>query len=250
MRLAELVVKRHQVLEIANLLIKFKDGEEGVYEKEAAIHDLILPMREMFKSGDTGDHNLWILDDALAQHQLFASDKPISSLIEGPGSGKEPDAIFFNPLGFRREGSNEPIALVEFKRPGDKTISSDPIDQILEYVEELRRHRVAGFDGEMITDISDDTRFECVVVCELTEQTRKKLERSLAQNPTPDGEGYYGWSREHRATIKVISFKKMLRDAEIRNRAFFERLKLTSPSARAKMRAAKRSADKDKIAIG
>ena len=248
-RLAELVVKRHQVLEIANLLIKFKDGEEGVYEKEEAIHDLILPMREMFRSGETSDHNLWILDDAYAQYEFFASDKPINSFVRGKGSGKEPDAIFFNPLGFRREGSNEPVALVEFKRPGDKQPSSDPVDQVLGYIEKLREHRVVGFDGEPITDINKDTRFECVIVCELTKPTRKKLERSLAQNPTPDGEGYYGWSREHKANIRVISFKKMLRDAELRNRAFFNRLKLGSPSARAKARLARRVLEKEKITV-
>ena len=43
-------------------------------------------------------------DRSLAAYQLFASDKPISSFAEGSGSTKEPDVIFFNPLGFRREG--------------------------------------------------------------------------------------------------------------------------------------------------
>jgi hypothetical protein len=248
-RLAELVVKRHQVLEIANLLIKFKDGEDGAYEKEEAIHDLILPMKEMYRSGNFEDHNLWILDDALAQHAFFASDKPIRTLVSGKGSAKKPDAVFFNPLGFRREGSDEPVAIVEFKRPGDEKTSSDPIDQVLEYIEKLRGHQVTGFDGERITDIDDRTRFECTIVCELTSSTRRKLERSFAQNPTPDGEGYYGWSREHNAKIRVISFKKMLRDAEIRNRAFFGRLNLESPSLRAKARLARRITEREKITI-
>lgn len=81
--------------------------------------------------------------------------------------------------------------------------------------------------------------FECVIVCELTGQTRALFEKSLAQNSTPDGEGYYGWSNRHRAHIRVISFQKMLRDAENRNKAFFDQLTLGSPSLAAKKRQAK-----------
>lgn len=248
-RLAELVVKRHQVLEIANLLIKFKEGEDGVYEKEEAIHDLILPMRKMFSGGDLQDHNLWILDDSLAHYGFFASDKPIDSFLEDKSSGKEPDGIFFNPLGFSRDGSEEPITIVEFKRPGDERPSSDPLDQVLGYIEKLQGHRAKGFDGERITDIDSNTRFECIIVCELTEPTRRRLERSLAQNQTPDGEGYYGWSREHNAVIRVMSFRKMLRDAELRNKAYWQRLGLGSPSARARARFARRLTEREKIKI-
>jgi len=65
------------------------------------------------------------------------------------------------------------------------------------------------------------------------------FEKSIAQYKMPDGEGYYGYSPRHSAYIRVISFKKMLRDAEQRNQAFFDQLKLGSPSAAAKRRAAK-----------
>jgi hypothetical protein len=246
-RLAELVVKRHQVLEIASLLIKFKEGAEGAYEKEEAIHQLILPMGEMFSSGDLSDHNLWILDDTLSGYGFFASDKSIASLVSGKASPKEPDAVFFNPLGFRREGTDEPIVLVEFKRPGDERPSQDPLDQVLGYVDDLRGHKVTGVDGERVTDIGATNRFECLIVCELTPSTRRRFERSLAQNPTPDGEGYYGWSQAHSAYIRVISFKKMLRDAELRNSAFFGRLGLGSPSLRARERLARKIAQRDKI---
>ncbi|MXO71390.1 ATP-binding protein [Alteraurantiacibacter buctensis] len=248
-RLAELVVKRHQVLEIANMLLKFEDAEVGTYAKEQAIHDLILPMGKMFKSGDMADHNLWIIDDALAHYGFFASDKPIGAFTDAKDGKKEPDGIFFNPLGFCEEGRQGTITILEFKRPGDERATSDPVDQVLNYIEKLRDSKARGFDGEVIADIGKQTRFECIIVCELTSAVRKKLERSLAQSPTPDGEGYYGWSKEHNAAIRVVSFRKMLRDAEIRNLPLFRRLGLTSPSSRAKMRLARRLAEKDKIRI-
>ncbi|MCW3846341.1 ATP-binding protein [Sphingomonas sp. LB-2] len=238
-RLAELVVKRHQLLQLANILLKVKDDGQRSYHYERVIHELICPMREMYKSGDYEDHNLWMLDDTLAAYQLFASDKPISSLTEGSSSTKEPDLIFFNPLGFRREGTNDPIVIVEFKRPGDVLPTKDPVNQVLDYIEELQGSRVRDVDGEVVADIDTKTPFECIIVCELTGQARGLFEKSLAQNSTPDGEGYYGWSSRHLAHIRVISFKKMLRDAEIRNQAFFNQLTLGSPSLAAKKRQAK-----------
>lgn len=247
-RLAELVVKRHQLLQLANILLKTKDDERPVYHYERVVHELICPMREMYGSGDYEDHNLWMIDDSLAAYQLFASDKPISSFAEGSGSTKEPDVIFFNPLGFRREGTSDPVVIVEFKRPGDVVPTKDPVNQVLDYIEELQGSRVRDVDGTIVADIDANTPFECVIVCELTGRTRALFEKSLAQNSTPDGEGYYGWSNRHRAHIRVISFQKMLRDAENRNRAFFDQLTLGSPSLAAKKRQAKarhrRGADK------
>lgn len=238
-RLAELVVKRHQVLQMANVLLKFEDDEKRSYHYERVIHDLICPMGEMYHSGEYSRHNLWLLDDSLAGYELFASDKKISALAGRAGSRKEPDIIFFNPLGFRREGANDPVVIVEFKRPGDERTSQDPVDQVLGYVEELRGSRVRDIEGSVISDIDEHTPFECIIVCELTEATRKQFSRSIAQSPTPDGEGYYGYSKPHNAYVKAVSFKKMLRDAERRNQSFFEALDLDSPSLAAKKRAAR-----------
>ena len=62
--------------------------------------------------------------------------------------------------------------------------------------------------------------------------TRKKFARSLAQNPTPDGNGYYGFSKEHNASIRVLSYRKVFRDAELRHRAFFDQLGLLPEEVR------------------
>jgi len=238
-RLAELVVKRHQLLQMANLLLKFDDHETKTYHYERVLHELICPMGEMYRTGDGAQHNLWMIDDSLASYEFFASDKSIKSLADNSQSRKEPDLIFFNPLGFRREGTTDPIVIIEFKRPGDEKPSQDPIAQVLGYIDELRGARVTDVDGGVISDIDGTTPFECVIVCELTGAARKLFEKSIAQNSTPDGEGYYGYSARHNAYIRVISFKKMLRDAEQRNQAYFDQLKLGSPSLAAKKRAAK-----------
>jgi hypothetical protein len=238
-RLAELVVKRHQVLQMANLLLKYEDEHTRSHHYERVIHDLICPMGQMYQSGEYFKHNLWVLDDSLSGYELFASDKRISALSDKSASKKEPDIIFFNPLGFRREGASDPVVIVEFKRPGDERPSQDPVDQVLGYIEELRGASVRDVDGGVVSNIDERTPFECIIVCELTDTTRKQFGRSIAQNPTPDGEGYYGYSKPHNAYVRAMSFRKMLRDAERRNQAFFDALDLDSPSLAAKKRAAR-----------
>ena len=100
------------------------------------------------------------------------------------------------------------------------------MDQVLGYIEKLRNKTVRSIDGEVISEIRDNTPFECYIICELSETTRRLLSRSLAAHETPDGEGYFGFAPNHKATIHVISFKKMLEDAELRNEVFFKKLGL------------------------
>lgn len=225
-RLAELVVKRHQVLVLARSFLKYKDESAQNYPYERTVHDLICPLGEIYSYKDYTRHNLWILDDLLAYYSFFASDKQIKALAPDSDSQKEPDLIFFNPLGFRREGTADPVVLIEFKRPGDERPSKNPVDQILEYVEKLRNRTVRSVEGEVVSEIRENTPFECYVVCDLTETTRSILSRSLAPHETPDGEGYFGYAPNHRAAIHVISYRKMLRDAEQRNEVFFRKLGL------------------------
>jgi hypothetical protein len=106
------------------------------------------------------------------------------------------------------------------------TQSKDPVDQVLEYIEKLRNRTVRDIEGAVISEIRENTPFECYVICDLTEGTRRLLSRSLAPHETPDGEGYFGFAPNHKAAIHVISFKKMLRDAELRNEVFFNKLGL------------------------
>lgn len=223
-RLAEYVVKRHQILELLKTFLKFKEGTEN-HHYEKAIHDLICPMGEFYSNHEYDKHNLWIIDDLLAFYSFFASDKQIQSFVEKGNDRSEPDIIFVNPMGFDRSGTVDPIVLVEFKRPGDERTTGSPIDQVLEYIEKLRDKTVKRPDGELVP-ITKDTPFVCYVICDLTEGTKRLVERSSASNLTPDGKGYYGYAPNHKATIHVISYSKMLKDAQLRNKIFFDRLNL------------------------
>ncbi|MBB6178087.1 ATP-binding protein [Pseudorhizobium flavum] len=236
-RLAEYTIKRHQIIQLARSLLRYSDEEKKSYHWEKTLHEIICPMGKMLSSKDYEDHNLWLIDDLLSYYSFFASDKAMSSFgVEG--ERKEPDLIFLNPYGFRREGTNDPVVVLEFKRPGDEQLSSDPVDQVLEYVEKLRSKTVRDQDGEVVSEVNEDTPFECIILCDLTEGARKKFQRSLAQHPTPDGLGYYGFSPNHRASLRVLSYRKVFRDAELRNQSFFQKLGLLPEEVRSALTSA------------
>jgi len=240
-RLAEYTIKRHQIIQLARSLLRFSDSEKKSYHWERTLHELICPMGKMLDAKEYDEHNLWLIDDLLSYYSLFASDKAMSALgVEG--ERKEPDLIFFNPYGFRREGTNDPIVIIEFKRPGDEALSSDPVDQVLDYIERLRSRTIRDIEGAIVSDIDEHTPFECIVVCDLSEGARKKFRRSVAQNPTPDGLGYYGFSANHKASIRVLSYAKLFRDAELRNQSFFSRLGLLPEEVRLALAASTQAA--------
>ncbi len=225
LRLAEYTLKRHQIIQIARSMLKYSDPEKRSYELERSIHEFICPMGKMLTSKNYTEHNLWLIDDLLSYYQFFASDKKLSSLGIKDES-KEPDLLFLNPFGFRREGTNDPVVIIEFKRPGDETLSSDPVDQVLGYIEKLRGKTVRDADGRIIDEINGSTPFECIVICDLSEGAKNRLRRGVAQHQTPDGLGFYGFSMNHNASIRVLSYKKLFRDAELRNKSFFDHLGL------------------------
>ncbi|MET4315933.1 ATP-binding protein [Bradyrhizobium sp. RT4b] len=229
--LAEYVVRRKEILELLDSSRAFADVEKQRYYKEEYIHELIVPIRSSSEELDYTQHNLWILDDRLAFYTFFRSDKPFKTYVDGSHSTKEPDVaiVFERALAFQREGRDEPIVIVEFKRPGrdDYDGNSSPVAQVLDYVDVFRSGTaVRDRTGKIIKPIDLSTRFICFVVADFTETLKKVIRSSVANNPTADGQGFFGYSREHNATVEVVPYDKVLHDARVRNEAFFSRLGL------------------------
>ncbi|PSO19134.1 ATP-binding protein [Bradyrhizobium sp. MOS003] len=229
--LAEYVVRRKEILELLDSSLAFADQEKQRYYKEEYIHELIVPIRSSSEELDYNQHNLWILDDRLAFYTFFRSDKPFKTYVDGSDSTKEPDVaiVFERALAFQREGRDEPIVIVEFKRPGrdDYDGNSSPVAQVLDYVDVFRSGTaVKDRAGKIIKPIDLSTRFICFVVADFTETLKKVIRTSVANNPTADGQGFFGYSREHNATVEVVPYDKVLHDARVRNEAFFSRLGL------------------------
>ena len=230
--LAEYVVKRKEILDLLDSSLAYVDPEARDYLREEIVHDLIIPIRSDGEALEYEDHNLWILDDRLAFYSYLKSDKPFSTFLTETSSGREPDiaVVFDRSLAFDREGTDEPIIIVEFKRPGRTSYGRDenPVTQVLEYVN-IMRNGGAFKDrtGRIRKPIPISTRFICFVIADFTPKLIEMVSMSIAQNKSADGEGYFGFSPIHNAVVEVFPYNKLLHDARLRNEAFFSKLGLS-----------------------
>ncbi|MFM0363084.1 ATP-binding protein [Paraburkholderia sediminicola] len=221
--LVHYVALRRQVLELFKRSLELTS--DGSYLSEGAVHDVIFPTKT--DSLDIGyeSHNLWILDERLTFTTYLASDTPLNG-----GNTERPDIIAFDhPVAFRAENAaSNPVTIFEFKRPGrddfvNPSSKEDPVDQVVRYVNALRAGKYRTPKGREI-DVGENTPFYGYVVCDLTTKVKKWLHDEKDFKPLPDGLGYFSWRGNINLYIEVLSWSKILNDAEIRNRAFFHKL--------------------------
>lgn len=226
--LASYIVQRALILD---LLKKRMEIEDGSHAREEAIHQLIFPMRATSDDVSYEDQNLWIIDERLSYHYYLASDKPLRETPPAASdSKKRPDVLVFNrPIALNDRPENErmeAITILEFKRPGESAVEGEknPVDQILEYIELIKKGRAETRKGRPIV-ATDGMYFFGFVICELAPSLKDALRRKTMLE-TPDGRGMFGFFPHHKAYIEVLSYEKMLDDAKKRNRILFDKLHL------------------------
>lgn len=225
--LAEYVSKRKLVIELLASRLGYEDKEAKRLYREEAIHRVICPLK--VNSGDIayGNHNLWLIDDRLAYYDFWASDQSIRSFIKTSEAKERPDLILFQGSHLlRREGTDQPIVIVEFKRPARKEYTDDenPIKQIYDYIRELRDNKVTDNEGALITEIGPDTPFFCYLVCDITPRLKALLEDYGIVQALPGGRGYFGYNDTRRAYVEVLQYSEIVKDARLRHEAFFREL--------------------------
>lgn len=206
--------------------------QNGKYEKEEVLHKLIVPMTTDSDNINSLDSNLWLLDERLAFHHYLASDKTLKSMpITESDSTKEPDIlslqVFDEPLLVSdRTPPLASITVVEIKRPMRNDMSDkedkDPIAQCLNYLNKVRKGKVKTKTGRPIP-ASEEIPGYCYVICDLTETMIERCQ-VLDLMPTSDKMGYFGYHKNYRAYIEVISFDQLVQGAIERNHAFFNQL--------------------------
>jgi hypothetical protein len=224
-KLAGYVAFRKAVLEIYQKQIGLQSN--GKFSREDVVHDLIFPRRSTSNDVDADDHNLWIVDDRLAFHQLLASDVPFENLQEiAVDSKKRPDLLVVNkPAAFTNSDTCSSVVIVELKRPArdDYDGNDNPIDQVLEYIELIRAGKARRTNGAHLV-ISPQSPFFVHILSGITPGLRLIISRRNIFNPTPDGMGYFGYAKEHNAYIEITSFEKLIQDAAKRNHVWFTKL--------------------------
>jgi hypothetical protein len=225
-QLASYVAHRRAILDLLDLSLK-KSRTDNKYRFEEVLHNMICPMRQTSKDLFFEQQNLWVIDERLCYHTILTSDKKVNS-IKGLENthGKEPDLLAFfydNPIGVQEpEDGSGAVVIIEFKRPGRDNYSSDPAQQILEHFVAIEDGKVKDVDGIMVS--SSNIRYYGYFIADLTPTLRKQMRFNYQQSV--DGEGYFKTLPGGNGYVEIISYQKLLRDAQRRNRVLFEKLGL------------------------
>ena len=233
--LANYVFHRKVILDILRVALE-RDSQTGKYAKEDVIHQLIMPMQKDSTGIHSDNANLWIINENLAFHAYLASDIPIKTMpITDSDSTKEPDLcmldLYDTSLLVNPPAQNlcpGALTIIEFKRPMRNDAKSgtedDPIEQALTYLEKIRAGQVKTASGRPINNAQNIPGF-CYIISDLTPTVRRRA-GFMGLSMTPDKMGFFGYNNHYSAYIEVISFDKLLLEAEQRNKAFFEKLGL------------------------
>lgn len=221
--LAHYVCNRKVVLNFLQESLKRREDGKGHLEKE--VHQIAFPMGKDSEQIEYEDHNLWLLDERLVFSEYISSDRKISNKALG-----EPDLLIFDKRQSFRSGDNEysnPLTIVEFKRPKREEYSQDddPILQVGKYVQAIREGKYETPEGLEKLKVNDCTPVYGYIVCDLV----KRIDEFATQyqlTKSPDNEGYFGFHRGYMMYIEIISYKKLLKDATLRNKIFFKKLNL------------------------
>lgn len=199
-------------------------GADGKHKSEGEVHDVIMPRKKDSEQLNYDAHNLWILDERLNFTSYISSDKPLRS------SGDRTDITVYNRrVAYRGDNeSSNPITIFEFKKPqrddfADPSSKEDPIQQIIRYVNQIREGKFKTPANRDIL-VNDTTPFYGYVVCDLTKKVKGWLQKEKNFTPMPDGLGWFNWFGNISLYMEVISWTKLLRDAEMRNKIFFNKL--------------------------
>lgn len=217
------IALRKNVLDIFARSLEVDD--DGKYSSEGTVHDIIFPRKGDSEKTSFKDHNLWIVDERLNFTNYVSSDNPLDK-----GNSERPDLLAYDQRVMFR-GDNEasnPVTIFEFKKPQrddfvNPSSKEDPVQQIIRYVNHVREGKFKTPEGRKIL-IADNTPFYGYVVCDLSSKVEKWLDTEKDFKPMPDGLGWFQWRENINLYMEVLSWDKVLKDAEMRNKIFFHKL--------------------------
>lgn len=238
-KLVAYISRRKAIISLFEKMLEMK--ENGKYELESMIHNLIFPMGLTNESVNYQYHNLWLLDDRFSTFRFIASDRSITSFSQIKSS-KEPDIVMINDdhllvnnaisYGDKEMGEVGTMVIFEFKRPGDTAHQKKKTDMRWEFSELVEDYfddflygnekQKKNWKGQKV-DVSLNTpKFGYVVMDEMPKQL---IEYNLSHQwrKTPFG-SYYKINPDQNLHIEAMDFHTLLRNAKERNNPFFDHL--------------------------
>ena len=217
------IAMRRNILDLFGESLQWDENHK--YSSEGFVHDIIFPRKgDIFKT-PFHEHNLWIIDERLNFTNYLSSDVPLDG-----GRTERPDLIAYDRrVVFRGDNeSSNPVTIFEFKKPQrddfvNKSSDEDPVEQIVRYVNDIVDGKFKTPEGMKIL-VAPNTPFYGFVVCNLTAKVERWLDREKDFKPMPDKQGWFSWKGNINLYIEVLSWEKVLKDAQMRNKVFFHKL--------------------------
>ena len=222
--LAEYVIHRKVVIDLLSKGLRRKD--DGVFNQENYMHNLIYPMRTTSNEADYETHNLWLIDEKLSYCSFISSDEYFDN---DPKQERADILILDNPIALS-EGANDgsvfdTIIIFELKRPmrNDYTVSANPITQLYKYLRKIRDGKAKDKFHRPI-NVNDSTKYYLYAICDHRVSTLQTVIADNEFTETPDRLGYYKFHKTYNAYFEILSYDKIVNDAKKRNRVLFEKL--------------------------
>ena len=213
---------------------RLRRSESGKYSLEDAIHDIIFPLKSTSDDISFDKQNLWIIDEKLAYHKYLASDIPLRKVeVTTSNDLDRPEILIFDhPIAVVSDDAPfSSVVIFEFKRPMRDDYkdgeAKNPIQQVYKYVNYLKSEDAVDKNGRPVGQLKS-VPFYCYIVADLTKTLREQASYA-SLDPTPDGEGYFGYNKQIGTYVEIISFNKLVNDAEKRNRVLFDKLNISLP---------------------
>lgn len=200
-------------------------NNDGKFQKESFLHDLIYPMRSTSDEVEYNAHNLWLIDEKLAYCSYISSDIPFDN---NPKEIRTDIMVLDHPVAVSDEENSGTeygtIVLFELKRPmrNDYSEGDNPINQLYGYVRKLQSGKAKDKDGRIIR-VGPHTKFYLYAVCDVT-STLEGILDNYDFTQTPDKLGFFRYNEKFNAYIEILSYDKIIQDAKKRNRILFEKL--------------------------
>lgn len=228
--LARYAAKRRYYLGLLEKAISLDDDR---YQLENAVHSLVFPKGKDSTDVDAfNQQNLWLIDDRLAFGHYIASDLSFKkNKTTDVDSLKRMDIEAIKVYSSGEDNLIAELSIIEFKRPGrdDYSVKENPIEQVMNYVDMLRKGKLRTLSGREISNVRTVPYF-CFIIADFTENLIDKCERyNFVPNATKDS--YYGYYQRSNAYFEVMNFNAMYNKAKVRNHALLVAAGLVQPSS-------------------
>lgn len=218
-QLASYIIFRRKTIDLLNKKIEL--NPEGKFYNENIIHDILFPQYACSDYILYENHNLWFLDERLTFHS-YAKSEHIYSKNENDNIMARADIVIYGEI--NEDKTARCVTIIELKKPERVNFDSNPIEQINTYIRKAKTNELKMKNGRTLhTD--ENTRYYCYAICDIN-QTIKDFADGAGYRKIPGDRGYYNYNPIYNAHMEIVDFDKIVSDAIIRHKVFFEKLGL------------------------